>query len=105
MFTIPEEPTYEDCNAHKFLGFTPEHERKYACWYPQMGGYSSKAVIITTNSNIGNECFDAFIWHNGEFPFSDTEESPRRIHHCMPSQFIDFGELVIQLQEQKDVFE
>ena len=83
----------------------------FACWYPQMGGYVGKAVVVmqtpppikvgSPEDESSDYCFDAYVWHDGEFPFSETDDrNPVRIHHCMPSQFIDFGEFVLSKQEE-----
>jgi len=68
-----------------------------ACWYPQMGGFTSCCVVVTSGAD---SCFSAYVWHDGEFPFDDGSESGpvRHIHHCMAEQFVNFGELVLKLQ-------
>ncbi len=77
----------------------------YACWYPQMGGYVGRCVIVlsTFKEEFSDTCFEAYVWHDGEFPFSDDGDysSPVNIHHCMPSQFIEFGKFVLGLQENQ----
>lgn len=95
------EPTGEQCNANALV-YLDDDDAGYAMWYPQMGGYSSKAVAVfgrmpmeATDSDDGDGCFDVWVWHDGEFPFGGA--NPRRIHHCMPSQFIQFGETVMAL--------
>ncbi len=91
---IPQEPTSDECNAHaSVLG-------GFACWYPSMGGYVGKCVIIPDSES---DCFEAYIWHDGEFPFCGSEKNPVRIHHCDASQFIEFGKLVMALQTIKGV--
>jgi len=62
-----------------------------------MGGYCGKAVAVLYK-DIG--CFDVYVWHDGEFPFGD--ESPTRLHHCDPGQFVRFGEEIIKLQNSID---
>lgn len=37
-----------------------------------------------------------WVWHDGEFPFDDSRK-PAFLHHCMPEQFIEFGEFVLEL--------
>jgi len=85
----------------------PGHEagcRAFACWYPQMGGYTGRCVVVLDRPSTGADhgCFDAYVWHNGQFPF-DSEDGwgdylpPVRIHHCDAEQFISFGNLVKRL--------
>lgn len=92
----PDEPTGDQCNANTRLPDFGEM-KCYACWYPQMGGYCGKCVVAVYDDPMGEGCFEAFVWHDGEFPFRDEE--PREIHHCSPDQFIEFGELVKSLQK------
>ena len=86
------EPTGDECSANAQIG--PE---LWAAWYPQMGGYVGRAVLHIWPDTTNNECFEAWVWHDGEFPFSkDTsEQSPAHIHHCMAQQFITLGEFVL----------
>lgn len=58
-----------------------------ACFYPQMGGYHGKCVVVPAG-----DCFDVYIWHDGDFPFGDSE--PAVLHHCNPEQFVDFGNAI-----------
>lgn len=93
----PVEPTPDQCSTNAQVA--DWHGRKcFAIWYPQMGGYVSKGVIVTD----GEGCFDAFIWHDGAFPFSDdgydNGNSPAFIHHCSAEQFIEFGRQVCKMQ-------
>jgi hypothetical protein len=83
------EPTLEECSSNARVG--PGH----ACWYPQMGGYVARAVVVPNGSV--NACFDVAIWHDGEFPFSGDTDPGRQciwLHHCDPEQFVRFGEWV-----------
>ena len=92
-----EKPTPEQCSSNACL-FRDERWSYYAAWYPQMGGYVGMAVIQIEKGN-NNVCFDAFVWHDGEFPFNGEEgDQPRRLHHCEASQFVSFGALVGRLQ-------
>lgn len=82
-----------------------EHEIAFACWYPQMGTYVGKCVVIFSKKSDDDRppCFTALVWHDGEFPFKPGDDlhggrPPARIHHCAASQFIRFGELVNKLQ-------
>lgn len=89
------EPTSEQCSANEIL-FEDDQQVMFACWYPQMGGYGGRCIITATKQpSPSNNCFDALIWHDGEFPFSDR--SPIELHHCGAEQFIEFGETVARL--------
>ena len=85
-------PTSEQCNANQKV-FEEGGKVGFAIWYPQMGGYTGKAVAIMDQG--GNDCIDVLVWHDGEFPFGEGE--PREIHHCDPQQFIEFGETLAKL--------
>lgn len=90
------EPTPEQC-SEKSLVYEDKDHIGHAIWYPQMGGYLGKAVVVFEKSHPDG-CFEAYIWHDGEFPV--TEENCRPImhfHHCMSEQFIAFGERVAEL--------
>lgn len=88
-----QEPSAEACSEGQYLGIDPESKSPmYATWYPQMGGYVAKCIIAMHE----NGCFDAFIWHNGEFPF--TDEPPECLHHCSGEQFVEFGKFVLSKQ-------
>lgn len=81
-------PTYDECNGHAPVG------KGFACWYPQMGGYSGRAVVCRDEES---DCVEVFVWHDGEFPFDDSERGPVWLHHCDIAQFIAFGETVSRL--------
>ena len=106
-----KEPTADQCTNHGKVSENDSHVF-YAIWYPQMGGYVSKAVVQldkrwSEDSNgccIGG-CFEAFVWHDGEFPFHYNDENPRELHHCDPEQFIRFGKAVKDLTERGRVDE
>ena len=91
----PPEPTSDQCNAHARL---PDFDGlpAYACWYPQMGGYCGKCVVVV-ETTTGHGCFAVFVWHDGQWPFGD-EQSPAYLHHCSPDQFEDFGYRVRHFQ-------
>jgi len=92
-------PTGEECTTNALIE-QPDgaYGRAVACWYPQMGGYTSKCVVIVEDPDT---CFSAWIWSDGEFPFDgDSGIDPVRLHHCSPDQFVTFGELVRELQER-----
>lgn len=98
--TEPREPTSDECTANTLL-YERDGTRGYACWYPQMGGYVSHAVVEVWGRGP-NECFEVWVWHDGEFPFSDETDPPRspaHLHHCMAEQFVRFGQLVGKLQD------
>ena len=86
--STPQEPSAEQCSAHEQV-YEDGDCMGYAIWYPQMGGYVGKAVaLISTREPDG--CIDVYVWHDGEFPFSDGQ-SPTLLHHCDPNQFVEFG--------------
>lgn len=91
-----EIPSPEDCESGKHLGTATTGAELYATWYPQMGGYVARCVIALYD----NGCFDAYIWHDGDFPF--TDEPPHHLHHCDAQQFIDFGNFVLSKQGERD---
>lgn len=92
-----KEPTSEQCSENAILE-EDEHFKIVAIWYPQMGGYSGKAAVQITKNNP-DDCFTAWVWHDGEFPFTeDDERQPSQIHHCDADQFISFGETIKSLQ-------
>lgn len=94
MTTTPREPTGDECNARAPIEFAGHGGTVtgFACWYPQMGGYSGKAVVLPQGG-----CFDVWVWHDGDFPFSETDGRPAFVHHCMAEQFIRFGQWVSTL--------
>lgn len=90
----PKEPTAEQCTAQEQVG-----ESDWACWYPQMGGYVGKAVVrrCLTNGDM-DACYDVFVWHDGEFPFTEQDGPPKLVHHCSPEQFVRFGQFLLTLE-------
>jgi len=89
----PPRPTIEQCSANTVIEF--EGRRLVAAHYPQMGGYGSQCLIDATL----NDCFDVWVWSDGEFPFGDDDDrEPAFLHHCDPEQFISFGQLVKSLK-------
>ncbi len=111
----PAIPTPEQCSVSARLEDF-EGCPAYACWYPQMGGYVGKAVVVITTDANGefvkpdeecyDRCFEVYVWHDGAFPFDEEyygeKTSPKHLHHCMPSQFVEFGEFVQRLQGKSD---
>ena len=89
---IPTEPSSDQCNAKArgLWGSRPV----MALWYPQMGGYVGKALVVEEG-----DCFNTWVWHDGEFPFDGEMDRPRELHHCDPAQFILFGDQVSDWQE------
>lgn len=98
-----KEPTAEQC-LNKEKVFENETRIAYAIWYPQMGGYVGKAVAIfdkqwTVYPGGAAEggCVDVLVWHDGEFPFSESDGNPRELHHCDPEQFVRFGKALAEI--------
>jgi hypothetical protein len=97
----PAEPTSEQCTSNARVTFVSGGQARVgmACWYPQMGGYVGKCVVVGEN-DPGEErgCFEAWVWHDGEFPFAedDSPREPARLHHCATAQFAYFAEQVDQ---------
>ncbi len=93
----PPEPTTEQLEAKSTFQWNGMD--CMAIWYPQMGGYVGRAVAVRQLTNVGRSdehaCFDVYVWHDGEFPFSETDGTPRKIHHCVADQFVDFGEQLL----------
>lgn len=102
MSAEPTEPTSDECNARARV-FENDHVVGYAMWYPQMGGYGGKALAMfdkewtETGAGAIGGCIDVYVWHDGSFPFSEDGLSPRRIHHCDPKQFVEFGNTLARL--------
>ena len=101
-----KEPTGDECTA-KTKVYETDQAIGYAMWYPQMGGYVGKCIVVLDKQwtdgghyRLGG-CFEAYVWHDGEFPFSEDDGVlPAHIHHCDPKQFVRFGEAVQHLNEQ-----
>lgn len=81
-------PSPEQCSANAPV--LVNGQPGFAIWYPQMGGYVGTAVVVDAGG-----CFNAFVWHDGEFPFE--RGNPRELHHCNPAQFTRFGNTVARL--------
>lgn len=93
-----KEPTPIECNMNTPV-FKDGKEVGFATWYPQMGGYIARCIVLTEADN--NNCFDCLIWHDGEFPFTEGDRNPNVVHHCDADQFIDFGKLVLKYQGEE----
>lgn len=97
----PPWPTIDECNANTVL-YEDEDVIYRACWYPQMGGYTGRAVIGFP-PGVKEPCFDVWVWHDGEFPFDPVTSpnmEPTVLHHCAADQFINFGNFVKQAVEE-----
>ena len=103
MSTDIREPTGEECENRSVL-FDDGRSRAVAMWYPQMGGYCGKCVVVFQSGDNPPDgdgelpCFEAFVWHDGEFPFGEDDgRGPVRVlHHCDPAQFVHFGAEVMK---------
>ncbi len=97
IVNAPRKPTADECSTHASI---PVYEglTGIACWYPQMGGYTSECVVVFATEGGPDRCFEAFVWHDGEFPFETG--NPREIHHCRARQFVAFGEFVEAAQRK-----
>lgn len=89
---LPREPTSDECTANATV-LEDERRLGFACWYPQMGGYVGKCVVLVEKNADRDRCFSAYVWHDGSFPFGDNRE-PVRLHHCDSDQFRHFADLV-----------
>ena len=85
------QPTSPECTAHVVMD-TPLG-KGHACWYPQMGGYTSHAIAVFIRP-----CWEIYVWHDGEFPFAQGED-PAEMHHCSAPQFTQFGQLLESWEE------
>lgn len=89
------EPTAEECSNRRPVMLDDERTG-LACWYPQMGGYVAKAVVVRDGS-----CVDVYVWHDGQFPFSEEGRSPACLHHCDGEQFVRFGEFLMAFASEE----
>lgn len=101
----PSEPTGDQCNENAVV-FDQDGKIGHAIWYPQMGGYCGKAVAVMDREWIEYDsgsgsggCIDVYVWHDGKFPFSESDGEPRIVHHCDPEQFVEFGEKLKELND------
>lgn len=102
-----KEPTSDQCSSKEKV-YEDESQVGYAIWYPQMGGYSGKSIVLLDKNHVENEngsriggCFDILVWHDGKFPFCSEEgDYPIELHHCCTDQFIEFGRAVSKLQNR-----
>lgn len=89
------EPTSDQCNE-RFVGKLENGLAYMACWYPQMGGYSGRCWVVPGcwSSDGDPPGFDAYVWHDGEFPFGGDSGTAVVLHHCASNQFMEFGRVV-----------
>lgn len=95
MRKTPPEPTGEQCQQRTKVIDT-DYQVGYAHFSPQIGGYHGKAVVVFAKDNP--ECFDYYIWHDGEFAAPDTE--PVHLHFCDIEQFLDLAKFIQETQKQ-----
>lgn len=70
MSEYPPEPTPDQCSQrHRFEWSGLEC---MAVWYPQMGGYVGKAVVVA------NDCMETYVWHDGGISIQRRERSRPR---------------------------
>lgn len=94
---IPRCPTPEECSSNAVVAEDASAVFR-AIWYPQMGGYVGRAVVRIDRRGA-SYCFEAYVWHDGEFPFDPhSDQAPAYVHHCSPDQFVKFGETVRAMQ-------
>jgi len=81
-----KEPTNYQCSASELV-YEDANFYGYAMWHPQMGGYVAKCVVLMDKSwhstgglhngdvigAVNGGCIDMYVWHNGEFPFSEKD--------------------------------
>ena len=96
----PPEPSGEACNANEQGEWGGR--RTLALWFPQMGGYTSKAVAVDPGCDEEFDDMDVYVWHDGEFPFTEGDRdwegkprSPALLHLCDPGQFVGFGQRLL----------
>ena len=101
-----KEPTLVEC-SHRTKVYETDKDIGFACWYPQMGGYSGKCIAIfnkewtlyDSGATTGG-CIELYVWHDGEFPFTDEDGAPSHIHICVPEQFIELGKFLSKTNSQ-----
>ncbi len=98
-----KQPTTDECSNNTQV-YEDDSNLGFACWYPQMGGYggytpkciavfNKRWELFDNGSAIGG-CIELYIWHGGEFPFTDEDGEPKHIHICSPEQFIILGKFL-----------
>lgn len=100
----PPAPTSEQCSSRERV---VHGERTFhACWYPSTGGAVGRCLVevvvgsdSTPDETEYEDCFDVWLWHDGEFGIPD-DEHPRHLHHCSAREFVEFGEFVLGLTKR-----
>lgn len=99
-----KEPTNEQCTNNELV-YEDEVSYGYAMWHPQMGGYVGKCIAVmdkkwhSNGAAISGGCVDLYVWHNGEYPFSEKDGSPALVHYCDPEQGIRFWTKIRDLND------
>lgn len=99
-----KEPTPEDCTTHK-TWTDSEGYHHLAFWWPQMGGYVGKAVarVEPLSESDRGDCVMVWIWHDGEFPFSESEGIPAVLHICDFGDWLSTLELLFKFQSGESI--
>lgn len=98
------QPTAEECTAEATVDLG-DGRTGTACWWPQMGGYSGRAVAVPDE----DEHVDLYVWHDGQFPFDGacqfcrTDREPVKLHLCAPEHFVDFFRFLASLEQPSDL--
>lgn len=98
-------PTPEECDKHASVEYDWYGGRAtfYAVWTPQFEGYCARALVMPQWSagTDYNECFDVYVWHDGEFP---TQGGPPShcFHLCMLEQFAWFARSLQTIKRRHD---
>lgn len=101
---VMREPSAEECSARARVQLD-DTRSGWACWYPSMGGYAGRAVVVVPGQT-GHA--DVFVWHNGEFPFPGQNppygepSNPMELHHCDGVSFVAFGNFLEELIDEHD---
>jgi hypothetical protein len=93
------QPTAEQCSTNAEIRDADGRLFGYACWYPQTGGYSGRALAMVDPDG----CLDVLVWHDGQFPFDGECQNcreprpPVELHHCDGEEFVRFGQFLMGL--------
>lgn len=107
----PNEPSSGDATLGNHIDL-PDGRRARACWFPSMGGYAGRALIVAPQRD-GDCCTEVWVWHDGAFPFSsepsdhsrwpgEEMRSPVRLTIHGGQDFIAFGQLVDECEAVAD---